>query len=74
MCGIVRCHFNIVCLLHQLLISVDGKIRWVVLRRYGPRNLVSSQGDIVHMRIEADAFDIAYLTGFDSILPLHVHD
>ena len=74
MCGIVGCHFNIVCLLHQLLMSADGKIRWVISRRYGPRNLVSSQRDIVHKRIEADAFDIAYLIGFDSILLLHAHD
>ena len=71
MCGIVGCHCNVGCLLHQRLVDVDGKIRWVVSC---PRNLISSQEDIVCVRIEANIPDIAYLTGSDSILPLHAQD
>jgi len=54
--------------------SMDGKIRWVVLMGLSSRNLVSSQGDIVMVTIEANTFDVAYSTRADTILPFHTHD
>ena len=54
--------------------SADGKIRREVSRRCSSRNLVLSQGDIVHARIEANTFDVAYSTRPDTVFPFHAHD
>ena len=53
---------------------VDRELRWVILMRLSSRDLVLSQGKIMSARLKANAFDIAYLTGADTVLPFYVHD
>ena len=54
--------------------SADGKISWVVSPRPSSMYLLSMQGDIVCLGVEADAYNVTYSAGADPILPFHVHD
>ena len=53
--------------------GMDGKIRWVVSMRISFGNLLSSQWDIVSLRIEANGLDVAYMTRANAVLPFHPH-
>ena len=70
MCGIIGGHFDGMCLFQKLFMSVNRKIRCIVLLRTSPANFIMSKGDIVSVR-DGDTFDVACLTRAETILPFN---